>query len=154
MRGKDSFVSLSGYSRRITPAHAGKSRHSTRCCRHCQDHPRPCGEKRSELKERVTDIGSPPPMRGKATHRTRAPKGARITPAHAGKRRGRYLAGRGAEDHPRPCGEKNHWPTHKNPLTGSPPPMRGKACWHCEDRMCPRITPAHAGKSAACRQLH
>ena len=53
------------------------------------------------------------------------------------------------KDHPRLCGEKFRLALGDNDFTGSPPPMRGKACkfglWK-QDR---RITPAYAGKSSA-----
>ena len=50
-------------------------------------------------------------------------------------------------DHPRPCGEKKCGKPRPLRISGSPPPMRGKA-----DRVIIvipryRITPAHAGKS-------
>ena len=45
MRGKDAEAAIEELSRRITPAHAGKSLYRVRTARQCADHPRPCGEK-------------------------------------------------------------------------------------------------------------
>ena len=91
--------------------------------------------------------GSPPRMRGKEIlHGDRsAPKG--ITPAYAGKRRGKRQQEEHPWDHPRVCGEKKMW---KRPLPvtlGSPPRMRGKVCGRFEAAAPAGITPAYAGKS-------
>ena len=50
--------------------------------------------------------GSPPPMRGKVKKTYISILASRITPAHAGKRQKDRHPHCGAEDHPRPCGEK------------------------------------------------
>ena len=85
-------------------------------------------------------------MRGKAVVVVRHLGRAGITPAHAGKSRqvGRYVGH--AWDHPRPCGEKYIRWRLPAALTGSPPPMRGKAApgFALPERY--GITPAHAGK--------
>ena len=67
MRGKVCAAKLFLRFFRITPAHAGKS------CTFCppkvthQDHPRPCGEKVPVRAPLPAGLGSPPPMRGKAS---------------------------------------------------------------------------------------
>ena len=49
-------------------------------------------------------------------------------------------------DHPRLCGEKHSEFGNNGFMTGSPPPMRGKATGQISI-ICPdRITPAYAGK--------
>ena len=65
-------------------------------------------------------------MRGKDLDTKQPNTGKRITPAYAGKRRGRFKVGGGMRDHPRLCGEKSPYRTGKTVLLGSPPPMRGK----------------------------
>ena len=50
----------------ITPAYAGKSFGVPLLDSGIKDHPRLCGEKLVALMEYVPQIGSPPPMRGKA----------------------------------------------------------------------------------------
>ena len=91
-----------------------------------------------------------------------------ITPAYAGKSSGKSQGQNRPEDHPRLCGEKKKYKrimqskpritpayagkSHFDTLfrffvTGSPPPMRGKAYSWCAEDHSSRITPAYAGKS-------
>ena len=71
-----------------------------------QDHPRLCGEKTDLIILTLNKLGSPPPMRGKASKRIDGAVTLRITPAYAGK--SAHFSGNRAdrEDHPRLCGEK------------------------------------------------
>ena len=65
MRGKPSHLLFSSRSRRITPAHAGKTgEHRPHDTRHT-DHPRACGENCPVLSYYGHAAGSPPRMRGK-----------------------------------------------------------------------------------------
>ena len=86
-------------------------------------------------------------MRGKVRLARSALATARITPAHAGKRKPRARHRRQREDHPRPCGEKKPYMRKLLTGAGSPPPMRGKAAALGAAPVRVRITPAHAGKS-------
>ena len=131
----------------ITPAHAGKSRRSMRATTKCKDHPRPCGEKTGVGRSVPIMVGSPPPMRGKVHHADMPPCRPRITPAHAGKSKGKALAKPCGWDHPRPCGEKSSYSPCLVAAVGSPPPMRGKGILELTGTASIRITPAHAGKS-------
>ncbi len=136
MRGKVREHGIVRRLQRITPAHAGKSRHVVYLAYAQEDHPRPCGEKHTNI------------VRGFFQRW--------ITPAHAGKSAG--IAGRmsGREDHPRPCGEKKDADVDKIREEGSPPPMRGKVNQIGNESFVTGITPAHAGKShaPAYRALH
>ena len=87
-------------------------------------------------------------MRGKGVHNCQGQRRSRITPAHAGKRKGQMSFEYTAQDHPRACGEKYAEYTVHWRFQGSPPRMRGKA--DDDDALLPllRITPAHAGKSS------
>ena len=85
MRGKGSPQIISAKEDRITPAHAGKSSLKTARKIGSRDHPRPCGEKLHHHIVMSGGLGSPPPMRGKASILRRDIYIARITPAHAGK---------------------------------------------------------------------
>ena len=69
-----------------------------------------------------------------------------ITPAYAGKRM--LTASRCPEqkDHPRLCGKKLFAAPFFSVLSGSPPPMRGKAGTADTLSRRRRITPAYAGK--------
>ena len=93
-----------------------------------KDHPRLCGEKGSQTAQNAPYQGSPPPMRGKELHLLLWLVWLWITPAYAGKRdSGKQQVGR-KRDHPRLCGEKDTEGIFSHPFSGSPPPMRGKAC--------------------------
>ena len=126
MRGKGrqaaEFLDLNG----ITPAYAGKSRHALGIPESVWDHPRLCGEKPDTGIRPAAKSGSPPPMRGKASHYTGGSIECRITPAYAGKRFGKCSVICLCQDHPRLCGEKAEELNIMTNLKGSPPPMRGK----------------------------
>ena len=131
----------------ITPAYAGKRRSDWIIRSIYWDHPRACGEKTEEQKERAEYLGSPPRVRGKAEWRRSANHNRGITPACAGKSRNRCEKVQRGRDHPRMCGEK--------PVTvrciflnlGSPPRMRGKGTSDRATTAEYGITPACAGKS-------
>ena len=105
-----------------------------------------CGEKNklSDLAQII--IGSPPRVRGKVRLFGLSGLIFGITPACAGKSSALWQYRTSRRDHPRVCGEKirgyvkiwNEW--------GSPPRVRGKACWIAPRVFRPRITPACAGK--------
>ena len=107
MRGKDRHVKILGYVEGITPAYAGKSYDEGTATKDkvgitpayagkstgggldgtfYKDHPRLCGEKHVFPAVAVLVLGSPPPMRGKATRTRTGTRNSRITPAYAGKR--------------------------------------------------------------------
>ena len=69
----------------ITPAYAGKSVPQNRINVFVKDHPRLCGEKTSLSFRNAEELGSPPPMRGKALTRYYNTFQIGITPAYAGK---------------------------------------------------------------------
>ena len=111
---------------RITPAYAGKSFFLMFIVRLQKDHPRLCGEKPSMNKFPSTEIGSPPPMRGKVPYRRETKFSVGITPAYAGKSTSNTVSGKTNQ--------------------GSPPPMRGKVATTGTKSTYKRITPAYAGK--------
>ena len=93
-----------------------------------------------------TQLGSPPPMRGKVFPSFSSYQTVGITPAYAGKSLKVLRIRRQTRDHPRLCGEKYVLIGCSGCVLGSPPPMRGKvrviSCKCCGNR----ITPAYAGK--------
>ena len=130
----------------ITPAYAGKRKSTPKTATCRKDHPRLCGEKLDKSAGMVYNIGSPPPMRGKADPELRQTPSGGITPAYAGKSDSGGDMYPQRRDHPRLCGEKA-WDIHSAPcLPGSPPPMRGKGNQNRFDDVCFGITPAYAGK--------
>ena len=107
MRGKVFDALDDSIKNGITPAYAGKRIARGRFNLLDQDHPRLCGEKAGGERMETKDIGSPPPMRGKAIDFCTS-----------------FLL---LKDHPRLCGEKRSGGSTLSFVKGSPPPMRGKA---------------------------
>ena len=99
------------------------------------------------------DMGSPPPMRGKAATLSLIGSTTGITPAHAGKSWSSLSLFSSHGDHPRPCGEKSASSPVASYTPGSPPPMRGKVRLFGGGGSGAGITPAHAGKSSR-RRIH
>ena len=133
----------------ITPACAGKRTNPLHEPSMRRDHPRVCGEKSEGVKNCPAWSGSPPRVRGKVNLHFRYNVLQGITPAYAGKRC-RSPAFRSMPwDHPRVCGEKFKSENTESRKVGSPPRVRGKGGILGVQRDCPRITPAHAGKSCA-----
>ena len=130
----------------ITPACAGKSRATAAQQRAGRDHPRVCGEKLIASKRETLCTGSPPRVRGKAFIAEIRTRAVRITPACAGKRRGRGTLCTQGQDHPRVCGEKVNLGALLSLPIGSPPRVRGKVGWSAERSGTEGITPACAGK--------
>ena len=106
MRGKGYAAKPQDVNQRITPAYAGKSV-CTHCLTYCRgDHPRLCGEKQTVTNLLMANIGSPPPMRGKAFWGIHVVIRQGITPAYAGKSFRSDRPKATVQDHPRLCGEK------------------------------------------------
>ena len=147
MRGKGHNRKAEKGGLRITPAYAGKSCRNRGTDCNIWDHPRLCGEKQAKHGKKIINPGSPPPMRGKGMHTTKASPDQRITPAYAGKRTGLICKYPLVRDHPRLCGEKDRANKKMHVVQGSPPPMRGKEVIKATKNLPARITPAYAGKS-------
>ena len=150
MRGKARSRTLGRVHCRITPAYAGKRTRRNRSPSLLRDHPRICGEKEVDDETEKNVEGSPPHMRGKDALAGRDIELIRITPAYAGKSF-RAVSFRGPDqDHPRICGEKLLLGFFHGLAVGSPPHMRGKEAVVAVVGVVVGITPAYAGKSAAC----
>ena len=130
----------------ITPAYAGKSALDTARQDAAGDHPRVCGEKRADGRNRSRQMGSPPRMRGKGLIALSLDGIRGITPAYAGKRKPSSSTTTAGEDHPRICGEKCSNSLFRHLLPGSPPRMRGKGFSPHAVLLSSGITPAYAGK--------
>ena len=168
VRGKLPPYSQIGQLDRITPAGAGKTRHSLPRKAEHKDHPRRCGENLPLTLRRHGTAGSPPQVRGKRADADRVHGQRRITPAGAGKTtpqkrrkgtRGRITpAGAGktlllllklsaCRDHPRRCGENVSLQVGSLAERGSPPQVRGKLFTSFILFAFLGITPAGAGKT-------
>ena len=148
MRGKQVDAPGNPQLRRITPAHAGKTKALAKQRQAVADHPRACGENDRDRILDLTDAGSPPRMRGKHIEEKQTELQRRITPAHAGKTRVSLSSDSPSPDHPRACGENEVKNTKTGRVVGSPPRMRGKPADFCDAVAGLRITPAHAGKTS------
>ena len=126
-RGKAQVSIYSCTACGITPACAGKSGVSICSLNNTRDHPRMRGEKPRWTSAFVAAWGSPPHARGKVTSISRIVTHIRITPACAGKSRGRCRWRTPSWDHPRMRGEKEHGTALGIMEEGSPPHARGKA---------------------------
>ena len=130
MRGKVFSLVLLCYTKRITPAYAGKSVFLALRSAISWDHPRVCGEKAYVPANWGWLKGSPPRMRGKGRRWPESVAANGITPAYAGK----SLCGL--------CLCRSR--------LGSPPRMRGKERLAKNQRSVHGITPAYAGKRKVC----
>ena len=126
VRGKHDYEDAVAEGRRITPARAGKTRHSVSHKVTRSDHPRACGENRAKPRFVGGCDGSPPRVRGKPIDVMVGTPERRITPARAGKTMSSVVLLHSRPDHPRACGEniRSGMPTSLTP--GSPPRVRGK----------------------------
>ena len=146
-RGKRQELHHVGRSRRLIPAHAGKT--SRRRCRRSPDgaHPRSRGENRRPRFSGRRTPGSSPLTRGKHAVPDRLRVCHRLIPAHAGKtcRDGRTSAPAWA--HPRSRGENCGFRGVCASGYGSSPLTRGKHVGHADGLAGGGLIPAHAGKT-------
>ena len=127
VRGKQQKMQINFYSRRITPACAGKTLNPATSPPTCEHHPRVCGENALYAQQIEKVSGSPPRVRGKPSNIIN-----------------RLLY---TEDHPRVCGENCPCFFQIINRLGSPPRVRGKHDLQAYKRYLQRITPACAGKT-------
>ena len=134
----------------ITPAWAGKRRDGTPGTRRSADYPRVGGEEFGRFGTGSNRRGLPPRGRGRVANHAWALVLARITPAWAGKS-GRPTPTIGnRKDYPRVGGEEHGDPLFAEPVIGLPPRGRGRGPVKKFACAIDRITPAWAGKRAAC----
>ena len=122
-RGKRTHLLQLCFITRLTPAHAGKTRHLSASAFNSATHPRSRGENFASGALAVCRWGSSPLTRGKrrCPHGERAVRG--LIPAHAGKTYRRWTAVSSPTAHPRSRGENVRlrpmclWTTGSSPLT-------------------------------------
>ena len=171
-RGKPTTPEAGRQWPRLIPAHAGKTGRALRRRRCPQAHPRSRGENGQPPTAARPIYGSSPLTRGKRSHLagagcsppahprsrgenapilTQLVSALRLIPAHAGKTRSMTRQGTSSPAHPRSRGENHFEYAAPETVKGSSPLTRGKhqpADLGCER---PRLIPAHAGKTDACR---
>ena len=134
---------------RITPAHAGNTLSGPAVEECAGDHPRACGEYKTDREKAWARKGSPPRMRGIQFDIVFCDFFRGITPAHAGNTGWGVGPRPQYEDHPRACGEYPKKRKGKHNDLGSPPRMRGIPLSSVSFSSSQRITPAHAGNTSS-----
>ena len=134
-------------SRRLIPAHAGKTSLVVSIGSCAEAHPRSRGENLVAAVDTMPDTGSSPLTRGKPVRSPRPLFRGRLIPAHAGKtpQRRRRLWCLAA--HPRSRGENAPTPTAAVVPSGSSPLTRGKPATVTAMAGALGLIPAHAGKT-------
>ena len=147
-RGKRGEGDDDAHTRRLIPAHAGKT--GTRCGprRRQQAHPRSRGENMRIVIEVDTEQGSSPLTRGKLTHARLTRRESGLIPAHAGKTCIAMQRERGDGAHPRSRGENEIARAEDVNSNGSSPLTRGKPLSRRNPAPTCRLIPAHAGKTS------
>ena len=106
-----------------------------------------CGEQAVMATTLITQLGSPPRVRGTVFENAANVEKLGITPACAGNR-DRLVPGLySGQDHPRVCGEQIPSPRVRGEVIGSPPRVRGTEMHDMYQRFHIGITPACAGNS-------
>ena len=134
-------------SRRLIPAHAGKTCAPRGYAQRRAAHPRSRGENLVPAGRMVIGGGSSPLTRGKPGRDRVDRIGLRLIPAHAGKtlRGGASRCGRRA--HPRSRGENEYFAASFDTQIGSSPLTRGKRGLPVLRPSMTGLIPAHAGKT-------
>ena len=147
-RGKHPPRSRQKPTRRLIPAHAGKTELVHRCLSCGRAHPRSRGENSSRVITSPIVRGSSPLTRGKRIAKIAKCALRRLIPAHAGKTASSSRTCHALAAHPRSRGENTRAGCASATSRGSSPLTRGK-------RVCPearlvetRLIPAHAGKTS------
>ena len=134
-------------TRRLIPAHAGKTNSRRRFDRSCRAHPRSRGENKGVGRDAPHRPGSSPLTRGKLSIAWSLLKTIGLIPAHAGKTHSLPGGHAAPGAHPRSRGENPSWMIASGG-SGSSPLTRGKRpCTQGLERP-RRLIPAHAGKTS------
>ena len=132
---------------RLIPAHAGKTNTSKPTKTKKPAHPRSRGENADKRNHRLRLSGSSPLTRGKLVRSAGTSRADRLIPAHAGKTTSRGGPRGGGAAHPRSRGENDGNNGTHGSWSGSSPLTRGKLSSTRLNAQCPRLIPAHAGKT-------
>ena len=130
---------------RFIPARAGNGGYADSDIDDTSVHPRACGERQPNSRQRLQQLGSSPRVRGTAATGLPVAQVPRFIPARAGNgRRCFHSVSRGAV-HPRACGERNGSGTTSSSNYGSSPRVRGTVPCQVVLWSCQRFIPARAG---------
>ena len=146
-RGKPKRFRALQHSRRLIPAHAGKTPPQSAARQRPWAHPRSRGENLRGVGEHSAHRGSSPLTRGKPSRRRRTQRAPRLIPAHAGKTAAQPPPIFTRTAHPRSRGENAPPALSKALDTGSSPLTRGKPVPVDGELLTEGLIPAHAGKT-------
>ena len=147
VRGTLVRIAASSHEHGIIPACAGNTRTVFRQCSRTRDHPRVCGEHRSDSLHFAQDLGSSPRVRGTPLTVHRRVERDGIIPACAGNTVGGFSRDRMQGDHPRVCGEHYHCIMPSVIGSGSSPRVRGTRAQGSPEGSQAGIIPACAGNT-------
>ena len=146
-RGKRQGFGSRRDQERLIPAHAGKTRATSRAHVVSWAHPRSRGENLSTSARPSVRQGSSPLTRGKRNRHRHGPRRHGLIPAHAGKTRTRTLSISASRAHPRSRGENGRGTPLVQAWRGSSPLTRGKLEVRLRRGRGLGLIPAHAGKT-------
>ena len=146
-RGKLPKPRTNPLTKRLIPAHAGKTNKQRAIHARVPAHPRSRGENAQVLRENTLRNGSSPLTRGKLYCVGCLNQETGLIPAHAGKTALELNQSETHQAHPRSRGENpcSHMPTRVT--YGSSPLTRGKLCVASHVDNLSGLIPAHAGKT-------
>ena len=151
-RGKRADELLARRSKRLIPAHAGKTQYPMVRRQESEAHPRSRGENTLASYRGAKLSGSSPLTRGKHHHTARGHQEDRLIPAHAGKTPIVLHGHRSQAAHPRSRGENVLPRLPSADFAGSSPLTRGKLQGSAVDPCRAWLIPAHAGKTGSHRR--
>ena len=134
-------------TKRLIPAHAGKTKSGGGKSSKGTAHPRSRGENVNPWFTERGYEGSSPLTRGKLTPATDTPPDVGLIPAHAGKTASDGARSEAGRAHPRSRGENHQCFAGPQMTSGSSPLTRGKLRCAPLLRRSRRLIPAHAGKT-------
>ena len=146
-RGKPRWPQQRPRTRRLIPAHAGKTRRLRYRRGERRAHPRSRGENIWNTPWSTLAGGSSPLTRGKRVFRRELRRTNRLIPAHAGKTARICASVSMRTAHPRSRGENYAVSSPYSSKRGSSPLTRGKPHFHGLGHLVLRLIPAHAGKT-------
>ena len=148
-RGKRGDLRVRRDRQGLIPAHAGKTKTTTRRSATAWAHPRSRGENNGAFPALRQWHGSSPLTQGKHSLWEPPSPVVRLIPAHAGKTAGPRVRSRPRWAHHRSCGENiDAWELPERHV-GSSPLTRGKLVALRNDRVVAGLIPTHAGKTAS-----
>ena len=146
-RGKHFPFTLDDGTRRLIPAHAGKTRPRACIRSGTTAHPRSRGENPTHPRLQPLSHGSSPLTRGKHPLHPWRVRRRRLIPAHAGKTGAMRHLSACCRAHPRSRGENRDLDDNMRTALGSSPLTRGKRSAPARRGWGGGLIPAHAGKT-------